>query len=170
MLVRLSLADAKVILRGLLVMLAVIIAGVSAAEYQMNNMTQHRNFVQVVNVRRENGGYGVYLFGQAAKFSALYPVGKIKSTGGEIIFEYNSTRLTLPTVVYLDLNETVYWLKTWRDQFVAEAIKTKRDLEKYAATLRPYLTLAGQLMREWRDRLAGLLKPLSGFSPPGEGG
>lgn len=168
MLVRLSVADAKVILRGLLVMLAVIIAGVSAAEYQMNNMTQQRNFVQAVNIRREHGGYEVYLFGQVTNFSALYPLGKIKTAGGDVIFEYNSTRLALPTVVYLDLNKVVYWLKIWRNQFIDEAIKTKRDLERYIAMLRPYLVLAGQLMREWCEWLAGLFKPLFGFSQPGE--
>ncbi|MDT8901973.1 hypothetical protein [Anaeroselena agilis] len=145
MLLGLSAADARTISRGILILVFAIAAGVVVADNQLNRLTARHEFGQALNVRREASGYyRAYVLGQSWGVRAVYPVGSISANGDSLSLEVAGRRLTVPTVVRVELDRAVYWLVVWRGQFVAAAVRTKRELAGYWGELRP-------LVRELMD-------------------
>lgn len=131
-------ADRRILRRGLAVLVFVIAAGVTVVETQMNHLTQRREFAQVLNLRRETSGYyRAYLFGQSWGVRAIYPLGTIANNGRSVTLALGGGRITVPTVLAVDIDRTVYWLEVWRRQFVSEAFKTKEELAVLLEQLRP---------------------------------
>lgn len=145
MLLGLSTADTRVISRGIAVLCVAIVVGVVAVDNQLNRLTARHEFGQVLNIRREASGYyRAYVFGQSWGVRAVYPVGSITTGGDVLALEVSGRRLTVPTAVRVELDRVVYWLEVWRRQFVAAAVRTKRELAGYWGELRP-------LVRELMD-------------------
>lgn len=139
MLVRLPAADARIIGRGVVVLVLVIALGVAAVENQLNHLTARSDFVQVLNLRRDGGYYHAYFFGQSWGLRAIYPVGALASDGDSLTVAVAGRQITVPTAVRIELAGIVYWLDLWRGQFVAAALRTKRDLTGYWDQVRPFL-------------------------------
>ncbi len=138
MLLGLPATDARVISRGITILVLAIVVGVVAVDNQLNRLTERHEFGQALNVRREASGYyRAYVFGQSWGIRAVYPVGTIKSGGDAFTLEVGGRRLTVPTVVRMELDRAAYWLEVWRRQFVAAAVRTKRELAGYWDELRP---------------------------------
>jgi hypothetical protein len=155
MLLGLASGDALKLGRGLAALLVVIVVGVVVTENQLNNLTERQEFVQALNVRREEstGVYAAYLLGSSYKFRALYPVARLSNTDNSLAVTAGGKRLTIPTVLYADLGQTEYWLALWRRQFVSEALKTRQALDRYLEQLRP-------LIRDIVDSIKGKGKSL----------
>jgi len=144
----LSVADARTARRGILAFVLFVILGLAAADKQINLLTGRADCVQIFNIRRDEAGfYHGYFFGRSAAVRAVFPAGAISSTDRTLTVAAGGRRLTVPTVVYLRFDEAVYWLETWRRQFIAEAYKAKRDLAAYGEQIKPLLRALADAVR-----------------------
>lgn len=136
---RLAMADMFMLGRGFIALTVIVLLGVVTAENQLNDLTQRQNFVQVANIRRDEvaGVYSAYILGSGYQVKTIYPVAMISNTPHSITLESTGKRLTIPTVVFADLQKTNYWLALWRQQFITEALETKQELERYLLLFRP---------------------------------
>lgn len=141
MLLRLASSDMRILGRGIMVLVSIITIGVVTTERQLNDMTRRQEFVQAINVRRDEaaGLYGVYFLGNSRQIRAVYPVAGIANAGRSLTLTADGRTISLPTVVYFDLKPVAYWLNLWRIQFMAEAHKTKQQLNEYLTELKPLI-------------------------------
>lgn len=138
-LLRLSSADARILGRGLVILLVVIVTGVAAAERQINNLTRRHDYVQSFNIRRDGENYTACVLGGSLSVPAVYPLAALSNTGRSLTVSAAGTAVTVPTVVTLDAARGGYWLAMWRGQFVAAAYATKQQLAGYCLQLRLFL-------------------------------
>lgn len=140
MLLSLAAADRRILQRGLAILAVIVIAGVTVVETQMNRLTLRQEFVQVASLRRDADGYWrAYAFGASAGVRAVYPLGTITSTDRTLTAGVNGRSVTMPTVLYMNIDRPLYWLEVWRRQFVTEAFKTREELAVLLSELRPFL-------------------------------
>ncbi len=140
MLQELSAADTRRVGRGLLVLAAAIVIGVVAVDNQLSRLTARHDFGRVLSVSRDQACYyRAYLFGQGWEGKAAYRVGTVNSGDGSLTVTAAGHRLTVPTAARIELGEALRWLEVWRQQFVAAALRTKRELAAYGEELRPLI-------------------------------
>jgi hypothetical protein len=126
--------------RGLAVLAAVVVAGVTVVDAQMNELTQRQEYGQVLNVHRDGAGYyRIAVLGASAAFRAAYPVGTIAGGERSLTIGVGGTSVTVPTVLTVDSGRTLFWLEVWRRQFVDEAFKTKEEMAVLLGEMRPLL-------------------------------
>lgn len=140
MLMKLALTDKIRLGMGFLALLLFVISGVVAAEAQLNDLTHSQDFVKVLNVKRDNGRtYAAYFFGNGYNVKAAYDIGTISNTEQAVAFDIAGYRATLPLKASTEIAKIEFWLQTWRNQFVTEAVKTKLVFEGYLGQLRPLI-------------------------------
>ncbi|MEN6413306.1 MAG: hypothetical protein ABFC84_11205 [Veillonellales bacterium] len=124
------------IARGLLVLLLIIIAGVVAAESQINSLTQRQDCVQVLNMKRDfPGGYTAYFFGQVYHIQAVYPVAKILNQDHDMIITAGNYQIVIPTKMDLDAGQARQRFTLWVKPITGEAFQCKYSLQRYIAEL-----------------------------------
>lgn len=127
------LAEATVVLRGLLVLMLLIVAGVNTAELQMNGLTRRQEIVQAFNVRQQDRGYyAFYLFGSSYLVQSNYPLAAINNTDAEIVVAAGTRQWEIPIRLYIDAAPAFVLLDLWSRQFSEEAVRTKVQLHAYA--------------------------------------
>ncbi|MCX7780702.1 MAG: hypothetical protein N2491_07280 [Negativicutes bacterium] len=138
--------DCSKMIKGVAVLLLFITGGVTVVDMQFNNLTRQRDFVQLVNLRRDpQNGYAAYFFGNSYHIGAVFPVARIGSGNGEFIVSAGGRTWRLPTQVSVNIEPAAEMLRIWLRQFIAEAHKTKAVLTAYAVEL--YREAAGVLER-----------------------
>jgi hypothetical protein len=128
-----------VLTRGFIAMLIFIVLGVAAAEHQLNDMTMQSPYVRSFNVRRDSGGYSAHVLGNGININGQFPVGSVYNTAKAITFQSGGNRITIPTVLYFNIERPIYWLNLWYGQFMEEAYRTKENLTGYMRDLKPFL-------------------------------
>lgn len=137
MLSRFSPSDTYSVYCGVALLAAIIIFGVAAAEYQLNHLTKRQDCVEAFNIRRDPAGYyDFFLLGQSLRVKAVYPVAAIANTDRSLSVAAGDRRLTVPTVISVDLATIAYWTNEWGRQFVAAARQTGAELTGYAGQLK----------------------------------
>lgn len=141
MLLRMAASDMRVLGRGVMALVLIIAVGVVTTERQLNDMTRQQDFVQALNIRRDeaNGLYGVYFLGSSGQIRAIYPVAGIGNTASTLTLAANGRTIALPTVLYFDLRQAAYWLNVWQLQFMNEAHRTKQKLNNYLIEIKPFI-------------------------------
>ena len=140
------LAETTVVLRGLLVLVLLIVAGVNTAELQMNGLTRRQETVQAFNVRQQDRGhYAFYLFGSSYLVQSDYPLAVINNTDTEIVVAAGTRQWEIPTRLYINAAPEFALLDLWSRQFSEEAVRTKVQLHAYVqAASRTLFELIGK--------------------------
>jgi len=126
------LAETTVVLRGLLVLVLMIVAGVNAAELQMNGLTRRHETVQAFNVRQQDQGYyAFYLFGSSYLVQSDYPLAVLSNTDTEIVVTAGTRQWEIPIRLCIDAAPEFALLDLWSRQFSEEAVRTKVQLHAY---------------------------------------
>lgn len=134
MLIRPAPSEMLHILWGLLVLLFIIIAGVVAAESQLNTLTQRQDCVQVLNMKRDlNGGYSAYFFGQIYHVQAVFPVAEIFNQDHDIIIQAGNYRIVIPATLEPDAGQARQRFSMWFKPIAGEAFRCKYILQRYLA-------------------------------------
>jgi hypothetical protein len=133
MFIRSSPSEMITIAKGLLIMMIAISTGLSAAERQLNTLTQRQDGVQVFNVSRDpGGGYSFCVLGENFAVNAIYPVARVSQSDHGIMIEAAGKKLEMPAYINVDISQGTAMYHLWHKQFMDEAFKCKNDLEKYA--------------------------------------
>lgn len=140
---RMPAEEVVILSRGIIAMLVFIMLGVAAAEHQLNDMTMQSPYVRSFNVRRENGGYSAHVLGNGIRISGQIPVAAIRNSSKDITLQVSGSRVTIPTVLYFNIERPIYWLNVWYGQFTEKAFQTKENLSGYLREIRPLVE--GQL-------------------------
>jgi len=128
---RMPAEEVMVLSRGIIAMLVFIIVGVAAAEHQLNDLTMQSPYVRSFNVRRDNGGYTAHVLGKGISISGQIPVGAVRNSSKDITIQVGGGRVTIPTVLYFNIERPIYWLNLWYGQFTDKAFRTKENLIGY---------------------------------------
>ncbi len=140
MLYGLSAADTRQVGRGLLLLAVAIAVGVVAVDNQLGRLTARPDFGRVLNISRDEAGYyHAHVLGQLWEVKGTYPVGEVENAAGSLTVTVDGHRLTVPVAARFNLDGAVFWLEVWRRQFVAAALRTKRELAACGEELRPYV-------------------------------
>lgn len=134
---RMPAEEVVVLSRGIIAMLVFIMLGVAAAEHQLNDLTMQSPYVRSFNVRRDNGGYSAHVLGNGIRISGQIPVGAIRNSSKDITIQVSGSRVTIPTVLYFNIERPIYWLNVWYGQFTDKAFQTKENLIGYLRETRP---------------------------------
>lgn len=134
---RMPAEEVVILSRGIIAMLVFIMLGVAAAEHQLNDMTMQSPYVRSFNIRRDNGGYAAHVLGNGIRISGQIPVAAIRNSSKDITLQVSGSRVTIPTVLYFNIERPLYWLNVWYGQFTEKAFQTKENLSGYLRETRP---------------------------------
>ena len=145
------------IIRGVFIFSMCVIIGVAVAEHQVNQLTLSAPAVRSFNLTAAHGVYSFSFMGREGRTSVLYQLGDLRHDKGALVFHNRHVSLTLPTLYEVDMRPARYWLRRWRDQFINEAEKTKKDLTTYIQELEPWIRQAEIWVRHEWERISRML-------------
>lgn len=107
----LAYKDVLMIGRGLLILVIVIALGLSAAEQQLNTLTQRQEFVRFLAMNRNNEGvYTLEVLGTSYTVSAVYEVAEIRNQDNSISILTPFAAWIIPKYLYIDCRKELAWL------------------------------------------------------------
>ena len=161
MIVPLTRQEMAPLFKGVSLLIVVIIIGVAAAEYQLNNLTLQSSYNRAFNIQRYEGSYLVHILGKEGRFSARYPIAGLVYSNHTIILKNGDGQVAIPTNITVDLRPALYWAEKWKEQFLVEAFRTKESFFHYYREIEPYLVRG----REWlKEQVSRITQILAGFS------
>lgn len=151
--VKINDGNMKVIGRGLLLLLTIIVVGVMAAETQLNNLTKRSDFVQFLNVRRTFDSYCFYVFGSSYKLSAMKYLGGLSNTDTDITYQTDDKKFVIPTKMAIEADAVWQWAVLERQHVVSELQNQKKVMYYYSEKLRSYLHDIVYKIKIWQKEL-----------------
>lgn len=107
----LAYRDVLMIGRGLLILVVVIALGLSAAEQQLNTLTQRQEYVRILAANRNNEGvYTLEVLGTSYRVSAMYEVAEIRNQENSVNILTPFATWIIPKYLYIDCHKELAWL------------------------------------------------------------
>lgn len=157
MLQRAAATDTKLVIKGLMLLVTIVIVGVGIVEYQIAALTQRpaqeRLFYMGSTAER---GLLTYVQGYVTMFDKrIVPDAHISLTEDNIVIAIGQHSYKLPIKLQSEINRVKEkrWLDFWHKQFMDEAVKTKEIVWQYWNQIKPYMETAFQNLKA-KSRLA----------------
>ncbi|WP_425057581.1 hypothetical protein SCACP_20990 [Sporomusa carbonis] len=145
---QLAAGDTRLIVRGLLILLAIVTIGVGVAEHQLATLTQRHEQGRFFYIgRNQEHVYSAYIFGYGITFSRVYLLGNISRTDHNIVLNIGDHAAVIPVKLEIDTSRLRYWLDVWRRQFVKEALTVRNDIITYWNQAKPYAGTAFEYLK-----------------------
>lgn len=102
--VKLHIADAAVVRRGIGIFFLLVLAGIMWAEGQVNVMTGYYPARQFINVSVNHGVYTFSLGGYGWQGSTVYNLGELHSEDRDLYINIHGHTMVLPTVLHFSVD------------------------------------------------------------------
>lgn len=151
MLQRSAATDTKLIIKGLMLLMTIVIVGVVIVEHQMAALTQ-RPVQDRLFYMGSNSEYDFFepMQRYVAGFNkGIWPDTLLLLTEDKIVVTFGHHSFKLPIKVQSEINrlKDKHWFALWRQQFVEEAVKTKARAGQYWQQIKPYIEATFQKVK-----------------------
>jgi hypothetical protein len=157
MLQRAAATDTKLIIKGLMLLVTIVIVGVGIVEYQIAALTQRPAQERLFYIGSGTGH--TFLTDMQGYVTAvdkrIVPEARISLTEDKMVITIGQQSYKLPIKLQSEINtwKEKSWFALWHKQFVDEAAKTKEIAWQYWKQIKPYIETAFQNLKV-KSRLA----------------
>ncbi|MBP2637926.1 MAG: hypothetical protein H6Q72_3833 [Firmicutes bacterium] len=157
MLQRAAATDTKLIIKGLMLLVTIVIVGVGIVEHQMAALTQ-RPVQERLFYIKSNTDYRFLAPMQGyvtAVDKGIWPDTLVSLTEDKLVVTIGQHSFKLPIKLQSEINKLKekHWFALWHQQFVDEAVKTKEKAWQYWQQIKPYIETTFQKVKV-KSRLA----------------
>lgn len=145
--------DRKIIYKGIVVFLLIVIVGIVVAETQLNDLTKRADYVQCFNVRRNVDSYAFFLFGTSHQIRAIKNIGNFVNTEDEIRYQIDGEQVIIPTRITVDIHDVLLQATNIRQHILMEIKQQKKGLILYLQQLGNYLQEVTTKITLWRQEV-----------------
>lgn len=149
MLQRAAANDTKLIIKGLMLLMTIVIVGVGIVEHQMAVLTQ-RPVQERLFYIGSNGDqrFIASIRGAVSAFDKdIWP--SLSLTEAKLVVTIGQHSFKLPIKLQSEFNriKAKSWFALWHQQFVDEAVKTKQVTWQYWQEIKPYIETTFQYLK-----------------------
>lgn len=140
--------DTRIVLRGIVVLVVVVILGIAVTQEQLNSLTQRQEYIATVAIPYDQSGiYSFYLLGVNYDVRAVYPIGQIINGDQAVFIKAMNCTLTIPTYIEIDCKKELAELDLWAKLLVKEAVKCKQVMGLYIMMIHERINVYVSLFR-----------------------